>query len=178
MFYRLCIAIVFITSSLHAVGQQNKATLFSQQGKEFPRVLPLNFLNEQFLKKQRNRVEVLSRRHFGKNLGQGEKNIDTLQRMIAEDILEKTDTEELQALGVILGDAYVASHNKLSWRVYQDDLGKSHAVCIDDTKHCIFPITMLSRRIEVGTKPDVNRVYKKGFDAIKQHLPKLPFQNN
>ncbi|WP_086932239.1 DUF3806 domain-containing protein [Agarilytica rhodophyticola] len=178
MFYRLSFIILLITFSFQTTAQQNKATLFTPEGEAFPRVRPLNFLNEQFLEKQRQRVDSLTRKHFGKNLGEGKTNIPLLQRIIRENILEKTDVQELQALGVVLGDIYVESHQKLNWQVYQDDLGKSHAVCIDNTKHCIFPVTMLSRRMEVGSQPDVNRVYKKGIDAIKQYLPQLPFQRD
>ncbi len=140
-----------------------------------PRVVKLNWLNEQFLIKQRQRVEVITRRHFGQPLKLGKRNIPILQRIIDEHIIPTEDKLELQAMGVILGDIFVASHRNLSWQVYEDELGKSHAVCVDKTPHCLFPVTMISRRIEVGGTADVNRLFNKGMNAIKGYLPRLPY---
>lgn len=168
------IFIVCFTAPAHA--QDNQATLFAPES-QLPRVTDLNWLNEQFLIKQRKRAEAITRRHFGLQLKQGQGNIPLLQRVLDENILASDDTEDLQALGVVLGDAYVARHRELSWRVYEDELGKSHAVCVASTKHCLFPITMLSRRVEAGAEPQVEQVFDKGFALIKPYLPMLPFED-
>ena len=150
---------------------------------EFPRILDLNWLNNNFLNKQRKRVDALTRSEFGiriKNHVDNEntlENIRIIQRVINENKIDQEDKVTLQALGVVLGDVYVANVKELHWKVFEDDLGKSHAVCVEDTKHCIFPITMLSRRVEVGVTPDVQRVYDKGYSLISDYLTKLPFSN-
>ncbi len=130
----------------------------------------LNWLNQQFLDKQRGRIEEITRNNFGRPLRIGSENIALLQRIIDENLIKPNDTLNLQALGVVLGDIYVRYNRKLVWRVYVDDVGKTHAVCIVDTDNCLFPITMLSRRMEVGLKPNVERVFNKGLDSIKPLL--------
>lgn len=166
--------ILMLPLSLNA--QDNEATLFSEE-EAFPKVLELNWLNEQFLIKQRKRVDKLTRAEFGTALQTGERNIPILQRIVDAGVIENDDKELLQALGVILGDAFVSRHRELEWKVYHDELGKSHAVCILKTKHCLFPITMLSRRMEVGLKPNVRGLYDENFGLLKDHLTRLPFQD-
>ena len=149
----------------------------------FPKIRELNWLNEQFLDKQRTLADEVTREYLGKRVKQAHlnentyDNIQILQSLIARTDLSEKNTLTQQSLGVIMGDIYVSQVKQLEWKTYEDDLGKSHAVCVKDTKHCIFPITMLSRRISVGLKPDVKRIYDKGYDSVSQYLPKLPFQN-
>ena len=149
----------------------------------FPRVRDLNWLNQNFLNNQRNRADEIVRDKLAQRLKSAEQqentqdNIKLLQRLIDENQLKGYKEIDLQSLGVVLGDLYVESHNHLTWQVYEDDLGKSHAVCVKQTKHCIFPLTMISRRVKVGLKPDLNRIYAKGYDAIQNFLPRKPFAN-
>lgn len=145
---------------------------------EYPNILELNWINEQFLIKQRERVDLLTRSKLGRQLSTGARNLALLQRVIDEELIESTNTIELQALGVIMGDSLIAQEKNLLWYVYEDELGKSLAVCVKHTEHCLFPITMLSRRMEVGVKPKVERIFNKGLDAIKPHLPRLPFSRH
>ncbi len=165
------IALLFNTPV--AVSQKNQATINTTN--PYPKILALNWLNEQFLIKQRNRVEAVSRRHFGKSLEVGKRNIPILQRIVNEELIPKEDKMELQALGVLLGDAFVEYDKTLAWQVYEDIDGKSHAVCITDTEHCLFPVTMLSRRIEAGATVNVQHIYEKGLDIIKPVLPKRAY---
>ena len=148
---------------------------------EPPFVHELNVLNNNFLNQQRNRADKVCRQAFGRklqSLSLGEdtwQNIVLLQRIIDKKEVSQNDKLTLQSLGVVLGDIYVDQVRELNWKVYEDELGKTHAVCIDNTKHCIFPVTMLSRRIEGGLTPDVEIVYNKGLNFIKDYLPKKPF---
>lgn len=167
---------IFCALALPAFAQDNQATLFAEE-ETFPKVLELNWLNEQFLIKQRKQVESLSRSKIGTALKTGLLNLPILQRIIDESLIEPDDKEALQALGVVLGDAYTAKHRDLEWKVYQDDLGKSHAVCVVNTKHCLFPITMLSRRIAAGITPNVDKIFNENFELLKPHLSRLPFED-
>ncbi len=166
-------AITLLFCAPLALSQKNQATINTTN--PYPKILALNWLNEQFLIKQRNRIEAVSRRHFGKSLEIGKRNIPILQRIVNEELIPKEDKMELQALGVLLGDAFVEYDKTLVWQVYEDLDGKSHAVCVSDTEHCLFPVTMLSRRIEAGATVNVQRIYEKGLDIIKPVLPKRAY---
>lgn len=150
----------------------------AQAENDFPKILQLNWLNRQFLEQQRTLADDLVRINLGQRIHTGKSDLELLQRLIDAEVIDSDDKQSLQALGVILGDIYTTERKELQWRVYEDDLGKSHAVCIVDTKNCLFPITMLSRRIEAGLKPDVVEVYRKGLEELKPYLPKRPFLDN
>ena len=147
----------------------------------YPKVRDLNWLNQNYLNKQRERANSLARENFGMRIKTAQNNENTMdniriiQRLISEDKLKSASKEELQSLGVVLGDIYVDQVKALEWKVYEDELGNSHAVCVKNTKHCLFPVTMISRRIEGGLKPDMDAVYEKGLDFMWDYLPKLPF---
>ena len=157
--------------------------VYGAESDEFPKVEELNWLNYNFLNKQRKRADDLTREHYGKRIRTVEynentlENIALLQRLVNDKVIEADDKLTLQSLGVVMGDIYVDQVKSLEWKVYEDDLGKSHAVCVANTKHCIFPMTMLSRRMQVGLQPDVQVVYQKGLDAVWDYLPKLPFSD-
>lgn len=142
-----------------------------------PEIRPLNWLNENYLKKQRTAINSLTRFKFGRSLNGNKADIPTLQRVVDNELIATDNKEMLQAMGVILGDIYVKEHKDLHWKVFTDELGPSHAVCLDDSEYCLFPITMLSRRMGLGIKPDVDKVFKQGFEAIKPQLPKLPYSD-
>ncbi len=156
-------------------AQENQATLNIQN--PYPIIHEPNWLNEQFLIKQRAFIEELTRRHFGQQLQIGKSNLTILQRLIDQELIPPSDKLELQALGVVLGDVFLKYDRSLLWQVYEDEDGKSHAVCVSNTKHCLFPVTMLSRRIEAGAKVDVMKVYNKGISLIQPVLPRKPYSN-
>lgn len=147
----------------------------AQAEKDLPKILPLNWLNQQFLDRQRTLADDLVRINLGQRIHSQKSDLELLQRLIDTQTVTSEDKQSLQALGVVLGDVYTLERKELQWRVYEDDLGKSHAVCVVDTQNCLFPITMLSRRIEAGLKPDVMKIYQKGWNELQPYLPKRPF---
>lgn len=173
---RIVIATLLLLSAGFSQAQQNLAKINPVDA--FPVVRDLNWLNEQFLIKQRKSVESVTRSKFGQSLKIGQGNIPLLQRIINEQLIPTDDKLELQALGVVLGDVIVDYDKILVWQVYEDEKGSSHAVCITKTEHCLFPVTMLSRRIEAGVpKVDVRRIYNKAIDLIKLDMPKRAYSN-
>lgn len=162
--------VLFLTvfSSLSLLAAENKTDV---------KISDLNWVNNTFLSNQRNTIDELSRRHFGAQIRGDKSDLHTLQRLIDKQVIKRDDSATLQALGVVLGDVYVSENKNLHWQLLEDELGPSHVVCIKNTQHCLFPVTMLSRRIEVGLNPKVEKVYQDGLDSIKDYLPKLPFKD-
>ncbi|WGO96582.1 DUF3806 domain-containing protein [Saccharophagus degradans] len=152
-------------------------TIYANDEDTLPRVDPMAWINENYLSQQRTRINEILRDNYARSFRGGVADFRLLQRLIDEQVIPKTDTQSLQAMGVILGDIYVSQVEGLEWGVYEDELGRSHAVCAVNTKECLFVTTMLSRRIEVGVKPNVKRVYDKGLMQIKPFLPKRPFSD-
>ncbi len=174
--------LIFLLILIQSTAFANNSLLYGDKD-GFPKIENLNWLNEQSLENQRKLADEISRKYLGKRIKQSSRNENTrdnltiLQRLISETEVANESVESLQALGVVMGDIYVSQVKQLEWKTFEDEVGKSKAVCVKNTKHCIFPITMLSRRMAVDIKPDVNRIYKKGYDAISDYLPKLPFSD-
>lgn len=135
----------------------------------------LNWMNENFLEKQRSLADQLTRNHFGRQLRGDRSDLAVLQRLVSSGALKDADKQTLQAIGASLGDIFSAEHRQLNWKVYEDDKGPSHAVCLEATEHCIFPITMISRRMEAGLTPSINDIFEKNMAAIKAYIPRLPY---
>ena len=138
-------------------------------------VRELNSLNENFLNKQRQTAEDLVRFKLGRQLHQNQGDLKVMQSAIDRGHLDDADKETLQAFGAAMGDVFVSAHKNLNWKVYEDDLGASHAVCLDQTKHCIFPMTLISRRMEKGLKPNTTKIFNEILATFKPYFPKLPY---
>jgi hypothetical protein len=131
--------------------------------------------NENFLRDQRIVAEDVSRSKLGRQFRGSREDLKVLQDVVDRELIKLDDEQTLQSLGVVMGDIFVAERKDLNWKVYEDELGASFAVCLDDTQHCLFPITMLSRRMKVGLKPDVEAVFEKGLDHLRPYFPFVPY---
>jgi len=154
------------------------ATLASQafaQDKSAPTIEELRWVDTGYLQRQRALVDDIVRSEFGTPLRGDKRDLRLLQRILDEGLIKQMELVKQQALGVVLGDIYVADLG-LEWVVYLDADGKSRAVCLPRTQHCLFPITMISKRASLGAKPEIQELYDRGISLIQDHLPKLPYK--
>lgn len=133
------------------------------------------WLDRNHMAQQVDRIDKLARTRLGTRLREDRSDLRTLQRIIDRELIAEDDQLRLQALGAVLGNVMVAEVDELEWKVYEDDKGRTRAVCIQDTEQCLFPITMLSRRIEAGLQPEVERVYREALDLAEPYLPEMPY---
>lgn len=131
-------------------------------------------LDVRHLQSQKDSIEELVRSKFGARIRGNKSDLHSLQRIIDRGLIDKDDRLKLQAMGAVLGDVFV-NENKMEWKVIEDSFGRSRAVCIKDSEHCLYPITMLSRRMQVGLLPRVDKVYNKALSLIEDHFPKNSF---
>ncbi|PIE39099.1 MAG: dihydrodipicolinate synthase [Gammaproteobacteria bacterium] len=139
------------------------------------RVEKLSYIDRQFLDSQRARINDLSQREFGQSFS-GNKALDLalLQRILDARLLKPSQTLELQAMGVIMGDL-LADELHLEWVIYEDKKGRSRALKGDQSDSYLFPITMISRRAEVGNTTPVKDIYAKAVRAIEAARPAKPY---
>ena len=142
---------------------------------KWPIIKPLEWNDKNHLKAQREWIDDLARQRLGQRLRTDRTDLDTIQRIIDRSIIAEDDLVRLQALGVALGDLFADEYG-LEWRIYLDQKGRSRATCVPKTEQCLFPITMLSRRVAVGLKPNVTDIYNEAAALIKPYLPKSPYQ--
>lgn len=145
--------------------------LFSFSAWAEPRIEPLRWVDEGYLERQRSYVDGLVRTEFGIPLRRNRSDLQLLNRIIDREMINRFETEKLQALGVVLGDIFVAELG-LQWMMYEDRYGLTRAVCVPEVKECLFPVTMISKRAALGAKPDAEALYKRGEELITPYLPK------
>ncbi len=89
-------------------------------------------------------------------------------RAILQAGLFKSNAYELQCLGVALGDAFVQELH-MEWVVIEDEHGTDFAVLMPGTSIMLFPLTMISKRVERGEQVDVFDM----FNSIAAQIEEL-----
>lgn len=141
-----------------------------------PRTYSLSAVDRDFMEEQRERIDALARTHLGRQIrGDKENDLTVLQQLLDQRLVKPDEVLLLQAMGVVLGDL-LSAELKMPWVIYEDKLGRSRALRLGLTDHYLFPITMISRRAEVGAAVDVRDVYGKAVAAIERHRAPRPFQ--
>ena len=139
------------------------------------RITPLSALDRQYMERQRQLVNELTLRNYGGRCCRREAELELLQRLLDDRIVTGEQTEELQAMGIVMGDL-LAAELDLEWVVYEDARGRSRALRLDETDNFLFPVTMISRRREAGDRTPVQEIYRKAVEAMEAARPPLPFQ--
>ncbi len=137
---------------------------------------PLSAIDQQYMDKQRDAIDALARRHFGRQLnGDKDNDLSVLQRLLDDGVVKSAQVEELQAMGVVLGQL-LKTYKGLNWVVYNDRYGRSRSLQVPGfDKDFIFPVTQISRKAEVGIKVDVRAVYEELERAVTAIRNKPPF---
>jgi hypothetical protein len=84
-----------------------------------------------------------------------------------------TQTYELQCLGIVLGDAFVQDL-KMEWVMVENESGRDPAVRLPKTTIIMFPLTMISKRVERGERVDVFDVFN-GVTAKVEEMQRLSY---
>jgi hypothetical protein len=77
------------------------------------------------------------------------------------------ETLKLQCLGITFGDA-LAQKIGVTWLAVEDDDGRDPALALEGTSIRIFPLTMISKRIERGENVDVYELFENACRTIEQ----------
>jgi len=91
-----------------------------------------------------------NRRKFATAAGK----LGTIRAVLAAKLFRADQTYELQCLGVVLGDAFVLELG-MEWVTVTDEYGCDPALRVPTTSILLFPLTMISKRIERGETVDV-----------------------
>ncbi len=141
-----------------------------------PVITQLTNIDRRFMQGQRDRIDSLARTHFGQQInGDKANDLSILQKLLDRQLVRADQTLELQAMGVVLGDL-LAAELGMRWIIYQDKLGRSRALHMPATEYYLFPVTMISRRVEADAEVNTNAVYDKAYRLTYPHKTRLPFQ--
>lgn len=135
-----------------------------------------SYLDRQYMIQQRELLGEIAAIELGRRFS-GDKNNDLgiLQLLLDKQLVRASQTRELQAMGVIMGDL-LATDLGMHWVIYEDALGRSRALRYERSDEYLFPITMIARRRAAGNDTPVTAIYQKAYDIIAPLLPPQPFQ--
>jgi hypothetical protein len=121
------------------------------------------------LDKQRALVAAEAKQRYGvSGLVRAKADLPVLQRLIDDQAFAKTQTYELQSLGVALGDV-MASELPLRWMMVTDEFGTDPTLRYKDTTIQVNALTMISKRIERDEKVNVSRL----LEITREQLPRF-----
>jgi hypothetical protein len=96
-----------------------------------------------------------------------EGKLSLLRTIVYNKWIAPDETLNLQCLGVTFGDA-LAQVAELKWVVVEDEYGKDPALVVDGASIKVFPLTMISKRIEAGEDVDVLELFKVTWKTIER----------
>jgi len=101
----------------------------------------------------------IAKTHGGAELRGTLADLDVLQRLVDGKVLAPTQTYELQCLGIALGQVMVGN-SSLRWVTVEDEYGRDPALNVPGTSALLFPLTMISKRVEEGRELPIQDLYK------------------
>jgi hypothetical protein len=142
--------------------------LFSQSSHEAapgPKFTELSPEDSNRLDQQRAIVAVVAKQRYAAALTRTEKDLPVLQRLLDDKVFKKSQTYELQSLGVVFGDV-LASGLPLRWVMITDEFGADPTLRFKNTSININALTMISKRVERDEPVDVVLLLRKNREAL------------
>jgi hypothetical protein len=84
--------------------------------------------------------------------------LGTLRALLAANVFRSDQSYELQSMGIVLGDVFVQDMG-FHWVIIEDEYGRDPAIRYAETSVILYPLTMISKRIEAGEQVDVFDLY-------------------
>jgi len=159
---------------LSAQSQSGKPLISDGKPKKHYKLTEFRWMDNRHIESQVGTISDLTSLKLGQPVRGTLDDIKLLQRVIYKGLIKRDDSLTMQAMGAVLGNLMVKEFD-MQWMAYEDGNGRSRAVCAPVSQECLFPVTMLSRRMEVGLMPNVQELYDYSAELIKPHLPKKPY---
>jgi hypothetical protein len=119
------------------------------------------------LDQQRALVAATAKQKYGTAaLTKSVADLPVLQRLIDDNVFNKTQTYELQSLGVAFGDV-LANELPLRWEMLEDEYGTDPVLRYKDKPVNINALTMISKRVERGEVVNLARLLQLTRDQLR-----------
>jgi hypothetical protein len=120
------------------------------------------------LEKQRGVVAAATKQRYGTwALTKTKADLPVLQRLLDDRVFAKTQTYELQCLGIAFGDV-LASELPVHWMMVTDEYGTDPTLRYRDTTIQINALTMISKRVERDEEVDVSTLLRMTGEQVAQ----------
>jgi hypothetical protein len=92
-----------------------------------------------------------------------------MQRVLDQGVVEPEATYTLQAFGLAFGRVFLNEFPDYDWWMVEDEHGRDPAIRYKESSLLIFPMTMISKRVEDGEPFDLAEL----FDGLAKQLAEL-----
>ena len=106
---------------------------------------------------------------LGEDLDGTRNDLGLIQRVLDQNLVEREATYTLQALGLAFGRTFLNEFPDYDWWMVEDEYGRDPAIRYKETTLLVFPMTMISKRVEDGEHIDVNEL----FDGLAKQVAEL-----
>jgi hypothetical protein len=149
------VVLAWIAALFSACGGHSSRSETNMTAQRDQKITALTEADQQRLRDQRAVVKNLiadesSRQNYQTAAGK----LGVIRAILQSGTFKPDQTYKLQCLGVVLGDAFVQELN-MEWVMVETNQGRDPAVRLPGTTIILFPLTMISKRMERGEKIDV-----------------------
>ena len=102
------------------------------------------------------------------DLHEDEKTLPLIQSILDRKLYDATQTAKLQSLGIAMGDYMQYKNPSFHWAVVRDEYGRDLCLQYQDYAINIFPMTMISKRIEKGETVNVKGLVEGLFAQVEK----------
>jgi len=106
---------------------------------------------------------------LGEDLDGTRSDLALIQRVLDRGLVEREATYTLQAFGLTFGRIFLNEFPDYDWWMVEDEYGRDPAIRYKETTLLVFPMTMISKRVEDGEHVDLNEL----FDGLAKQLAEL-----
>ena len=123
---------------------------------------------EEQLARQRMLVLTTARSRYGTaKFTRTKSDLAVLQRLVDDRAFDKTQTFELQSLGVVFGDI-LATELGLHWELVMDEYGSDPVLRYGTAQVQVAALTMISKRVEDGREIDLTDLVEGVRKTLKE----------
>jgi hypothetical protein len=97
--------------------------------------------------------------------------LGALRVLLEANVFNKSQTYELQSMGIVLGDTFVQEMG-FHWVIVEDEYGRDPAIKYKETSIILYPLTMISKRIEKGESVDVFEMFNGTAAKVEEFIEK------
>jgi hypothetical protein len=153
-----------------AIGSQPEKKVANQPEQK---ITALNEADQKRLRDQRAVVEkYLGNQDSKEKYKTAAGKLGTIRAILQGNVFKPDQKHELQCLGIVFGDVFVQDMG-MEWIMVEDEYGRDPAVRLPNTTIILYPMTMISKRIERGEKVDVFDLYNGAAAQVEALKDKL-----
>jgi Domain of unknown function (DUF3806) len=98
-------------------------------------------------------------------------DLELIQRTLPT--VSPTEPYSQQSLGLVFGRLFLRNNDDFDWWMVEDEWGRDPAIRYKQTSLLLFPLTMISKRLEEGKSVDMKSMYKGLVRKVQQVASRL-----